>query len=80
MNPGIAILIFGFILFASIFGGNADKKIEELENMAKVTSSFIASVFTLSGIFILITLPIWLCAALLMSIGKQIYKILKKPT
>ncbi len=78
MNPGLTILIFGFIFFATVFGGG-DKKIEALEQMAKVTSGFIASVFTLSGIVMLISLPIWLMAALLLTLVKQITKIFKKP-
>ncbi len=78
MTPGIAILIFGFVFFATVFGGSSDKKLENLEHMASITSSFIASVFTLSGIFMLITLPIWLCAALIMGLGRQIYKMMKK--
>lgn len=78
MNPGMTILIFGFILFASVFGGG-DKKIEALEHIAKVIYGFIASVFTISGLFMLIIIPIWLLAALLLTIIKQISKMLKKP-
>ncbi len=80
MTPGIAILIFGFVFFASVFGGSSDKKLEMLEQMAKITSGFIASVFTLSGILMIITLPIWLCAALIMGLVRQVYKTFVKKT
>ena len=76
ITPGFFILIMGFIFFASIFGGG-EKKMEEMEKMAKITSSFIASIFTISGIVLLLTLPIFLIIGMMVNQMKKIVKFFK---
>lgn len=76
-NPGVLILIFGFIFFATLYGGGS-KKIEQLEKLATIVSSFGASVFTISGLFLLLTFPIWLLFGFIVYQTRKIIKIAQK--
>ncbi len=43
-SPGLTILIVGFIMFATMFGGSSNKNMKELEKAVNINGAFLTAI------------------------------------